>query len=101
MVKERLDEIEAGKATELLTRTDDRERENRTYCVGLKWGYEREDLAEIIQVRSQRISTEVDPMLTFDIFIAKQCFTPKALRMICRVYAEEWSHRIGGVPDLL
>jgi Fanconi-associated nuclease 1 len=51
LVAERLQQIEDGQAPELLQITDERERENKTYCVGLKWGYEREDLLEIIQVR--------------------------------------------------
>lgn len=51
LVAERLQDIENGRALHLLLETDERERENKTYCVGMRWGYEREDLVEIIQVR--------------------------------------------------
>lgn len=51
LVQDRLDEIQQGHALDILKATDERERENKTYCVGLKWGYERDDLLEIIQVR--------------------------------------------------
>lgn len=78
MVQERLTAIEDGQALELLRTADERERDNKTWCVGVRWAYEREDLLEIVQ-----------------------CLSPKALVTICRVYAEEWSHRVGGVPDLL
>lgn len=50
LVQDRLRQIGQGEALEMLKVTDERERENKTYCVGLKWGYEREDLLEIIQV---------------------------------------------------
>lgn len=41
----------------------------------------------------------LDPLL-LNLYNPLQCFSPRALVTICRVYAEEWSHRTGGVPDL-
>lgn len=52
LVEARLKEIEDGHAFEILSAADERERANKTYCVGLKWYYEREDLLEIVQVCS-------------------------------------------------
>ena len=39
-----------GAALDLLKAADMRERGNRTWCVGVKWAYRREDLMEIVQV---------------------------------------------------
>lgn len=50
-MQERLALIESGGALELLTATDERERDTKTWCVGVRWYYEREDLLEIVQVR--------------------------------------------------
>ena len=50
LVTERLKAIEAGAALELLQAADDREREHKTCCVGVRWAYKREDLVEIVQV---------------------------------------------------
>ena len=87
---------------ELLTATDERERDKKTYCVGVRWAYEREDLLEIIQVGILlRMTIGHDHRLTAVSRPDMQCITPTALVAICRVYAEEWSHRVGGVPDLL
>lgn len=74
---ERLKALKKGKAPEILQRTDEEHRPHKTYCVGLRWSYETADLLEIVQ-----------------------CLSPKVLQAVCRVYAEEWSHRVGGVPDL-
>ena len=51
-IKIRLKELEAeeGKALEILNNVDVKERERLTWCVGMKWKYEREDLEEIIKV---------------------------------------------------
>lgn len=77
LVRERLDAIEAGSAAEILTETDQRERERKTWCVGVRWDYTREDLVEIVEALGGR-----------------------AVAAICRVFAEEWGHRVGGMPDL-
>lgn len=61
LVAERLQDIENGRALHLLLETDERERLNKTYCVGMRWGYEREDLVEIIQVRRRPDYTRVTP----------------------------------------
>lgn len=49
-IKERLDLIASGRALDILKATDERERERKTFCVGVRWYYETEDLVEIVQV---------------------------------------------------
>jgi Fanconi-associated nuclease 1 len=56
LVQKRLQAIEAGKAYDMLLEADERERERKTYCVGLRWGYERDDLLEIVQVSDHIVS---------------------------------------------
>ena len=52
LVQERLEVIRKGGALELLKAADERERPNKTWCVGVRWAYERDDLVEIVQVGS-------------------------------------------------
>ena len=55
----------------------DRECEKQTCVVGIDWTYEYEDLIEIIS-----------------------CFNGEALATVCKVMAQEYSQRGGGIPDL-
>lgn len=51
LIKQRLREIEQGKAPEILAQTDDKYRKNNTMCVGVRWDdYSKEDLVEIVTV---------------------------------------------------
>lgn len=51
MIEERLKDIERGKAVEILTAVDDRERPKGTFCVGVRWdSYPLDDIIEIVQV---------------------------------------------------
>ncbi|GAA96728.1 uncharacterized protein L969DRAFT_20070 [Mixia osmundae IAM 14324] len=77
LVKERLAAIADGQAEALLSAVDDRERPRNSWCIGVRWGYTREDLLAIVR-----------------------CLGGRALETICTVFAEEYGHRVGGIPDL-
>ena len=76
-VNARLNEISNGAAEGILRRTWDAHAERRTCVVGLDWGFEREDLCSVVRV-----------------------FPPEALSCVCKVLAQEYASRGGGVPDL-
>ncbi|KAI9745183.1 MAG: hypothetical protein M1818_001461 [Claussenomyces sp. TS43310] len=76
-INHRLVEIENGKAQQLIRTLDSQERENRTCIVGLNWDFELNDLIEIVA-----------------------CFEGTALASVCKVMAQEYQQRGGGVPDL-
>ena len=65
-------------ALDMLRETDTRERERGTWAVGVNWEYGREDLEEVLQ-----------------------CLGGEAMSGICRMLAEEYRHRVSGVPDLM
>lgn len=77
-INHRLVEIENGAAARLVAEVDAREREKRTCVVGLNWDYERSDLLELVA-----------------------CFEGAALASICKVMAQEYGQRGGGLPDLI
>lgn len=77
-INHRLVEIENGKGEALMREVWDREHERLTNAVGLNWDYEIEDLAELVR-----------------------CFDGSALASICKVMAQEYRQRGGGVPDLI
>jgi Fanconi-associated nuclease 1 len=62
----------------MLKEIDDRERPRGTLAVGVSWGYEANDLREIVE-----------------------CLGGKALSVLCRMFCEEYGHRASGVPDLM
>ena len=77
-INHRLVEIANGEAERLVREVWDRESEKRTSVVGLKWDYDVEDLAELVR-----------------------CFEGSALAALCKVMAQEYRQRGGGVPDLI
>ena len=77
-INHRLVEIENGAAARLVAEVDAREREKRTCVVGLNWDYELSDLLELVA-----------------------CFEGAALASICKVMAQEYGQRGGGLPDLI
>ncbi|KAI0851510.1 VRR-NUC domain-containing protein [Daldinia vernicosa] len=77
-INHRLVEIANGDAVKLIKEVDRRERDNRTCVVGLNWDYELEDLLELAG-----------------------CFDGAALAAICKVMAQEYGQRGGGIPDLI
>lgn len=76
-INARLNEISNGDGRELVKRVHERERERQTCVVGIDWGFEIEDLVEIVE-----------------------CFRGEALSTICKVMAQEYQQRGGGIPDL-
>ena len=76
-INHRLVEIANGDASRLLQEVYDREHENQTCIVGLDWSYDLDDLLEIVN-----------------------CFKGEALATICKVMAQEYQQRGGGIPDL-
>ncbi|KAK6841829.1 hypothetical protein PG990_006179 [Apiospora arundinis] len=77
-INHRLVEIANGQAAHLVEEVDTRERERRTCVVGLNWDYELPDLLELVT-----------------------CFDGAALATICKVMAQEYGQRGGGLPDLI
>ncbi|KND94859.1 Fanconi-associated nuclease 1-like protein [Tolypocladium ophioglossoides CBS 100239] len=77
-INHRLVEIANGAGEQLLREVWASEHERRTSAVGLNWDFDLEDLAELVR-----------------------CFEGSALAAICKVMAQEYRHRGGGVPDLL
>ncbi|KAF4634880.1 hypothetical protein G7Y89_g3224 [Cudoniella acicularis] len=76
-INHRLVEIANGDAAKIIRVADEREREKRTCIVGLNWDFELDDLLEIVS-----------------------CFDGAALATVCKVMAQEYRVRGGGIPDL-
>lgn len=76
-INERLNEISNGLAGETIQRVWSQHSETKTCVVGLDWSFELDDLLSIAR-----------------------CFPPAALSTICKVLAQEYGQRGGGVPDL-
>ena len=76
-INHRLVEIANGDASRLLQEVYDREHEKQTCVVGIDWSYDVDDLLEIVK-----------------------CFQGEALATICKVMAQEYQQRGGGIPDL-
>ncbi|KAI0468627.1 VRR-NUC domain-containing protein [Xylaria cf. heliscus] len=77
-INHRLVEIANGGASKLIEEVDKQEREKRTCVIGLNWDYELEDLLELAD-----------------------CFDGAALATVCKVMAQEYGQRGGGIPDLI
>lgn len=76
-INSRLNEISNGDAPAIMRRIYDEHHERRTCVVGLDWSFDIVDLIEIAQ-----------------------CFDGEALATVCKVMAQEYGQRGGGVPDL-
>jgi Fanconi-associated nuclease 1 len=76
-INHRLVEIANGGAAQLIRDVDARHREKKTCIVGLNWDFDLDDLLEIVG-----------------------CFDGSALAAICKVMAQEYRVRGGGIPDL-
>ncbi|KAK7731021.1 hypothetical protein SLS53_008892 [Cytospora paraplurivora] len=77
-INHRLADISNGEAPRIICEVDAEHRERRTCVVGLNWDYELEDLVELAG-----------------------CFPGEALAAVCKVMAQEYRQRGGGVPDLV
>ena len=76
-INHRLVEIENGHAERLIREVYEKEVERRTCIVGVQWDFDAEDLVEIAR-----------------------CFDGGALATLCKVMAQEYQQRGGGIPDL-
>ncbi|KAF8856969.1 hypothetical protein BDZ45DRAFT_653399 [Acephala macrosclerotiorum] len=76
-INHRLVEIGNGSAADIIRVVDARERKSRTCIIGLNWDFELDDLLEIVS-----------------------CFNGQALATVCKVMAQEYRVRGGGIPDL-
>lgn len=77
-INRRLADISNGEAERILRAVHEREHERRTCVVGLNWDFDVEDLAELVR-----------------------CFPGGALAAVCKVMAQEYRMRGGGIPDLV
>ncbi|KAJ9192329.1 hypothetical protein DTO021D3_8798 [Paecilomyces variotii] len=76
-INHRLAEISNGAAERIIQDIHAREFPNQTCAVGIDWSFELDDLVEIVR-----------------------CFRGEALATICKVMAQEYQQRGGGIPDL-
>ncbi|EDN08153.1 conserved hypothetical protein [Histoplasma mississippiense (nom. inval.)] len=76
-INHRLAQIANGDAEKLIHEVHDREAERETCVIGIDWSFELSDLVEIVQ-----------------------CFRGEALATVCKVMAQEYQQRGGGIPDL-
>ncbi|KAG8527045.1 uncharacterized protein KY384_008474 [Bacidia gigantensis] len=76
-INHRLVEIANGDAERILREVYNAHSEKQTCVVGLRWDYEFEDLLEIVR-----------------------CFRGEALATLCKIMAQEYQQRGGGIPDL-
>jgi Fanconi-associated nuclease 1 len=76
-INHRLNEISNGDAASIIQRVWDAHNERRTCVVGLDWTFDIDDLLEIAN-----------------------SFDGGALATVCKVVAQEYGQRGGGVPDL-
>ena len=76
-INHRLVEIGNGGAERIVREVHEKESEKETCIVGLHWDYAFEDLLEIVR-----------------------CFEGEALATLCKIMAQEYQQRGGGIPDL-
>lgn len=76
-INHRLVEITNGDAERIIREVHGREGAAQPCAIGIDWSFELDDLVEIVQ-----------------------CFRGEALATICKVLAQEYQQRGGGIPDL-
>lgn len=76
-INRRLAELSNGGAKQLIEKVWHEHSERNTCIVGLDWSFELDDLLEIAEL-----------------------FPPDALATVCKVMAQEYGERGGGIPDL-
>lgn len=77
-INHRLVEIANGEGQRILRQVWESQHERRTNVVGLNWDFDVEDLTELVG-----------------------CFEGSALAAVCKVMAQEYRQRGGGIPDLI
>ncbi|GKZ20951.1 hypothetical protein AbraIFM66951_011310 [Aspergillus brasiliensis] len=78
LINHRLVEITNGESERLIRAVHKEQYPRQTCAIGLDWSFELDDLVQIVR-----------------------CFRGEALAAVCRVMAQEYQARGGGVPDLL
>ncbi|KAI2904776.1 hypothetical protein CBS76997_3733 [Aspergillus niger] len=78
LINHRLVEITNGESERLIRAVHAEQSPRQTCAIGLDWSFELDDLVQIVR-----------------------CFRGEALAAVCRVMAQEYQARGGGVPDLL
>ncbi|EED17004.1 conserved hypothetical protein [Talaromyces stipitatus ATCC 10500] len=76
-INHRLVQLANGEAESIIRRVHESEFPKRTCIVGVDWTYALDDLVEIVQ-----------------------CFSGASLATVCKVMAQEYQQRGGGIPDL-
>ncbi|KUL87511.1 hypothetical protein ZTR_04626 [Talaromyces verruculosus] len=76
-INHRLVQLANGEAESIIRRVHESEFPKQTCIVGVDWTYTLDDLVEIVQ-----------------------CFSGAALATVCKVMAQEYQQRGGGIPDL-
>ncbi|MCJ1449036.1 MAG: hypothetical protein MMC23_009555 [Stictis urceolatum] len=76
-IAHQLAKLSNGEALEIFRNTYDRLCEQQICVVGIDWSFAREDLEEILG-----------------------CFPGEALSVVCKLMAQEYQQRGGGIPDL-
>lgn len=76
-INHRLVEITNGDAERIIRDIHARESDAQPCAIGLDWSFELDDLVEIVR-----------------------CFKGEALATVCKVMAQEYQQRGGGIPDL-
>ena len=77
-INHRLMDIANGDGERIVRTVWEREHERRTSVVGLKWDFDIDDIAELVS-----------------------CFEGSSLAAVCKVMAQEYKVRGGGIPDLI
>lgn len=77
-INHRLMDIANGDGERIVRSVWEKEHERRTSVVGLKWDFDIEDIAELVS-----------------------CFEGSSLAAVCKVMAQEYKVRGGGIPDLI
>jgi fanconi-associated nuclease 1 len=76
-INHRLVDIANGEAERIICEVHNREPPKQTCVVGIDWSFGLDDLVEIVQ-----------------------CFRGESFAIICKVMAQEYRQRGGGIPDL-
>ncbi|PKS10486.1 hypothetical protein jhhlp_002238 [Lomentospora prolificans] len=77
-INRRLADISNGGAEKIVREVYNREHKRKTCVVGLNWDFDVDDLADLVS-----------------------CFDGHALAAVCKVLAQEYRQRGGGMPDLI
>lgn len=77
-INHRLVQIANGEGQRLVREVWEREHDRRTSVVGLDWDFAIDDITELVS-----------------------CFEGSALAAVCKVMAQEYRQRGGGIPDLI